>query len=68
MSQRSWRRIVDGVAAEFGATVSLTGGSHLKVVIPGCAAVYCGGSPTSENRETKNLRAALRRAASGRKP
>jgi len=62
MSGRSWRRIVDDLAIEFGATVHTTGGGHLKLSIPGCGAVYCAGSPTSDRRETKNLRATLRRA------
>lgn len=63
MAGRSqWVRLVHDLAAEVDATVDVTGGSHLRLRLPGGASVFAAGTPRNQWREAKNVRAQLRRA------
>lgn len=62
MTSRSWRRVVDRLAADHGCRVSETGGKHLRLRHPDGWTVIASASPSDE-RAVGNLRADLRRAS-----
>ena len=58
----AWVRLVRAIADEAGATLEVTGGSHLRLRLPNGALVFAAGTPRNQWREAKNVRAQVRRA------
>jgi len=58
-----WYRVVKSIAAEFGGTVDVTTGGHLRIRLPNNAVTFAASTPRNQWRETKNVRTQLRKAA-----
>ena len=58
----AWRRTVNALAAEFGATVEISRGDHLRIRLPNGAQVFTANTP-SDRRARMNLRSDLRRVS-----
>ena len=60
--QSQWLRVVLAIAADANGQVKYTRSGHLAIHLPNGVVVYTAGTPNQPGRETKNTRAAVKRA------
>ena len=59
---KSWRRNIEKMlkVEAPGATLTVTGGGHIRIVLPCGAPIFCASTP-SDGRAFRNIRAMVRR-------